>query len=106
LLIAGPVALGPLQAGIRRQAGEPLSQAAGCVNPEDAVGVVILVTIDILDGELGLADAPHAGKSRGSDADGLTLLENLVERVEVFSATDEVVVSGEQDEERRARIRA
>ena len=51
-----------------------LSERLGGVDPEDAVGIALLVAVDVFDGELGLADAPHAGQARGPDADGLSFL--------------------------------
>ena len=70
--------------------GESLGERLGGVDPEDAVGIVGLVAVDVLDGELGLADAPHAGQPGGADADGLPLLEGGVELLEVVGAADEV----------------
>ena len=84
--------------------GESLSERFGGVDPEDAAGVVVLVAVDVFDGELGLADAAHAGQPGGPDADRPSRLEDGVEPVEVVGATDEVGVPGERHEERnRAR---
>src|SRR5262249_33046238 len=84
--------------------GESLGEWLGGVDPEYTVGVVRLAAIDVLDGELGLTGAPHAGQPGGSDADGLTFLEDLVEGLQVVGAADEVGVPGERHEERnRAR---
>ena len=84
--------------------GESLGERLGGVDPEDAAGVVRLVAVDVLDGELGLADAAHAGQPGGPDADGLPFLEDVVEGFEVVGAADEVGVPGERHEERnRAR---
>ena len=79
--------------------GEPLSERFGGVDPEDAAGVVVLIAVDIFDGELGLADAPHAGKPGRPDADRLPRLQDGVQPVEVVGATDEVGVPGKRHEE-------
>ena len=76
--------------------GEPLSERFGGVDPENAAGVVVpfLAAVNIFDGELGLADTPHAGESGRPNADGLSRLKDGVEPLEVVGATDEVDVSG------------
>ena len=102
LLVEGLVdGLGP-QPGT--DLGESLVERLGGVDPEDAVGIVRLVAVDVFDGELGLADAAHAGEPGGPDADRLPFLEDIVECFEVVGAADEVGVPGERHEERnRAR---
>ncbi len=57
----------------------------------------------VFDGEARFANAPHASETSGVDADGLMLLEDVVERFEVARATEEVVILGERDEEWLAR---
>jgi len=88
--------------------GEPLSERLGGVDPEDAARVVapFPTLVGIFDGELGLADAPHAGESGWPDADALLRLKDGVELVEIVAPTDEVDVTSERHEEGRARIRA
>ena len=78
----------------------PLRQWLGRVDPEDAVRVGVLEAVDVLDRELGLADAAHAGQPRGPDADGLALLQGGVQPLQVVGAADEVVIPGERHEER------
>jgi hypothetical protein len=79
--------------------GKASGQWPGGVDPEDATGVVPLVAVDVIDGELGLANAPHAGQSGGPDANGPPRLESGVKGFQVVGATDEIGVAGEQDEE-------
>ena len=79
--------------------GESLGERFGGVDPEDAAGVVVLMAVDVFDGELGLADAAHAGQPGRPDADRLSRLEDGVQPVEVVGATDEVGVPGERHEE-------
>src|SRR3954447_7571754 len=96
--------VGRLACGLRPQLGPDLGESAserlGGVDPEDTAGGVVLVTVDVLDGELSLADAPHAGETGGPDSDGLSSLEEGVELIEVVGATDEVGVPGERHDER------
>jgi hypothetical protein len=61
--------------------GESLSERFGGVDPEDAAGVVVLVAVDILDGELGLSDPAHAGKSGESGAERRSGVEERMESV-------------------------
>ena len=81
--------------------GEPLSERFGGVDPEDAAGVVMPfpTLVDIFDGELGLANASHAGKAGGPDADGLLRLKGGAKLVEIVAAADEVGVASERYEE-------
>ena len=80
---------------------QALRQWLGRVDPEDAVRVGVLESVDVLDRELGLADAAHAGEPRGPDADGLALLQGGVQPLQVVGAADEVVIPGERHEERK-----
>ena len=80
---------------------QALGQRLGRVDPEDAVRVGVLEAVDVLDRELGLADAAHAGEPRGPDADGLALLQGGVQPLQVVGAADEVGVPGERHEERK-----
>jgi hypothetical protein len=57
---------------------EALNERQGGIDPEDSVGVVPLVAIDIFDGELGLADAAHASEPGKAAAGRLLILEGIV----------------------------
>ena len=107
----GELLEGDLELAVRRLApdlgpqpgpdlGQALGQRLGGVDPEDAAGVVLPVAVDVFDGELGLADATHAGESGRPDADCLPCLEGSVEGFQVVGAADEVGVLGERHEER------
>jgi hypothetical protein len=98
LLVGGLVAaLGPQ---LRADPSEPLVEPFGGVEPEDAARVVGLIAVDVFNGELGLADAPHAGQPGGANPDRLPLLEDGVQLIEVVGAADEVGIPGERHEER------
>src|SRR5271166_1497704 len=79
---------------------QALGQWLGRVDPEDAVRVGVVEAVDVLDRELGLADAAHAGQPRRPDADGLALLQGGVQPLQVVGAADEVVIPGERHKER------
>src|SRR5262249_5459373 len=61
--------------------GQPLGERFSGVDPEDAVGVVRLMAVDVLDGELGLANAAHAREPGRPDADRLPLPEGVVKGI-------------------------
>jgi hypothetical protein len=96
--------IGRLVECLRQQPGtdssKSFSERLGGVDPEKTTRVVSFVSIDILDGELGLPDSSHAGEPGGSNADWLALLKGLMQPVQVLAASDEVGVSRKRHEER------
>ena len=79
----------------------PLASGSAALIQKMPSRVGVLEAVDVLDRELGLADAAHAGEPRGPDADGLALLQGGVQPLEVVGAADEVGVLGERHEERK-----
>jgi hypothetical protein len=71
----------------------------GSVHPVDPAGIGIAVAVRVLHRELGLADPAHPGERSGPDADGLALLKEPVQLVEVVVAADEIGVSQERHQE-------
>ena len=52
------------RAQVAAQRGQALAQRLGGVDPERAAGISVAVAVGVLDGQLRLADAAHAGQSR------------------------------------------